>query len=123
MDIKKIFEKFEDKGSFIRTTSPSPVKGADKAALNRRGNQMFNDGKIEEARRVFMTTGYSDGMSRVGDYYKSQNKMLDALKMYWVAHDRNKSGPLIEQLAGILQNMINEEPAENDSVIQESADE
>jgi hypothetical protein len=123
MDIKKTFEKFEDQGSFIRTTSPAPVEGSQKAALNRKGNQLYNEGKIEDARRIFMTTGYSDGISRVGDYYKSQDRMLDALKMYWIAPDRNKSGPLIEQLALVLQNMIKEEPQAGDSVIQEQNDE
>ena len=106
MDIKKIFGKFDGQSSFIKTTSP--VAGSEKAALNRKGNQMFNEGNIEGARRIFMTTGYSDGLSRVGDYYKSQNKPLEALRMYWIASDRNKSSPLIEQLSLVLQGMIHE---------------
>jgi len=109
MDIKKTFEKFADKNAFIKVSSPSPVEGPQKAALNRKGNQLFNEGDIEGARRVFLTTGYSDGLSRVGDYYKSQNRPLEALKMYWIAPDYTKSQPLIEQLSGILKSLLKEE--------------
>ena len=105
---KSLKEKFDDKNAFIKVSTPAPVDCSQKAALNRKGNQLFNDGKIEEARRVFMTTGYSDGLSRIGDFYKSKGRILDALKMYWTAPDKNKSQALIEQLAGILQNVINE---------------
>ena len=109
MDRKKTFENFDDQNAFIKVTKPTPVDGSQKAALNRKGNQLFNDGKIEEARRIYMTTGYSDGLSRVGDYYKSKGRLLEALKMYWMAPDKNKSQPIIEQLAGLVQNMINED--------------
>jgi hypothetical protein len=109
MDYKKAFERFKDHNAFIKVTSPSPVAGAQKAALNRKGNMLFNAGDIEAARRVFMTTGYSDGLSRVGDYYKSQNRMIDALQMYWIAPDRSKYEPLLMQLAGMLQSLIHEE--------------
>jgi hypothetical protein len=112
MDIKKTFEKFEDQNLFIKTTSAQPVEGPIKAALNRKGNQLYNEGDIEGARRIFMTTGYSDGISRIGDYYKSQNKILDALRMYWIAPDRTKSEPLIEQIALLLQTMTHSEEQE-----------
>jgi len=109
MDRKKIFENFDDKNAFIKVSTPAPVDGSQKAALNRKGNQLFNDGKIEEARRVFMTTGYTDGLSRVGDYYKSKGRLIEALKMYWIAPDKKKAQPLIEQLADFVKNMINED--------------
>jgi len=106
MDYKKIFEKLEGKSIFVKTTVPPSVEGSDKAALNRKGNMLFNSGDIEGARRIFMTTGYSDGLSRVGDYYKSQNRLIEALRMYRIAPDRNKAEPLIEQLAGIIKVLL-----------------
>jgi len=109
MDYKKIFEKFEDNSGFIKTTVPSGIGSTQKAALNRKGNVLFNSGDIEGARRIFQTTGYSDGLSRVGDYYKSQNRPIEALRMYWIAPDRTKSEPLIMQLAGIMQQLTHEE--------------
>jgi len=108
MDRKKIFENFDDKNAFIRVTKPTPVDGSQKAALNRKGNQFINEGKVEEARRIFMTTGYSDGLTRVGDYYKSKGRLLEALKMYWIAPDKSKSAPLIEQLAKVLQDQLHD---------------
>jgi len=114
MDNKKIFEKFDKQSSFIKVTAPGPIESQQKAALNRKGNQLFNNGNIEGAKRVFITTGYSDGLARVGDFYKSKNKPLEALRMYWLAPDRKKAEPLIEQLAGVLQSMLQEDK-ENDS--------
>jgi len=111
MDIKKTFEKFEDQNSFIKVSSSS-VEGSTKAALNRKGNQLFNDGDIEAAKRIFITTGYSDGLSRVGDYYKTNNRPLEALKMYWIAPDRTKAQPLIEQLSFVLQSIMHEDDEE-----------
>ena len=109
---KKIFEKFDDKNAFIKVTSKTPVEGSQKAVLNRKGNQKFNEGDIEAAKRVFLTTGYSDGLSRVGDFYKNKNRSLEALRMYWLAHDKKKSEPIIEQAAFLLQNILHEEEDE-----------
>ncbi|MDR2941764.1 MAG: hypothetical protein LBV17_04135 [Treponema sp.] len=109
MDIKKEFDRFKDQGSFLKVTSSTPVESAQKAVLNRKGNQMYNDGNVEGAKKVFLTTKYSDGLSRVGDYYKSQNKPLEALQMYWLAPDKTKSQPLIEQVAAVLQGLILED--------------
>jgi len=122
MDYKKLFERFNGENIFVKTTVPSSVEGSEKAALNRKGNMLFNSGDIEGARRIFMTTGYSDGLSRVGDYYKSQNRLVEALRMYWIAPDRNKSEPLIEQVSFLIKQLMEEDgkPAEDD---EESVDE
>ena len=122
MDIKKTFEKFDDNNAFIKVSTPAPVESSQKAALNRRGNQLFNEGDIEGARRVFMTTGYSDGLSRVGDFYKSKDRLLEALKMYWIAPDRRKSGPLVEQLAGIMKSLLHEEEDEDRNPLYEGGE-
>jgi len=117
MDIKKEFEKFEDQGSFLKVTSSMPVESSQKAVLNRKGNQMFNEGNIDGAKKVFLTTKYSDGLSRVGDYFRSKSRPLEALQMYWLAPDRTKSEPIIEQVAALLQGLIAEN--EEKDVIQE----
>jgi hypothetical protein len=111
MDYKKVFDKFEEENVFIKTTTgPGPVlDGALKAALNRKGNILYNQGDVEGARRIFMTTGYSDGLSRIGDYYKARGRPLDALKMYWTAPDRGKAEPIIVQLSDIIRNIMRKE--------------
>jgi hypothetical protein len=115
VDLEKVFERFgEPHRGFIKTTNPS-IDGGTKAALNRRGNVLYNAGDIEGARRIFLTTGYSDGLSRVGDYYKSSGRPLDALKMYWIAPDRTKADPLIQQLSEIIRRLMVEEDVEEDN--------
>jgi hypothetical protein len=112
MDYKKIFEKFEGEQNFIKTTEKPSIKGEHKAALNRRGNVLYNSGDIEAARRIFLTTGYSDGLSRVGDFYQAGGRYLDALRMYLMAPDKTKSEPVIMRLAALLQDLIHNEDEE-----------
>jgi hypothetical protein len=109
MEYKKVFEKFAGQDGFIKTTTTPQIDGKQKAALNRKGNMLFNAGDIEGARRIFFATGYSDGISRVGDHYRNTNRPVDALKMYWAAPDHTKLSPLLAQLAEILHILINEE--------------
>jgi hypothetical protein len=102
-EITKDFARFENEGLIKSTDLPvKQLDGEQKAALNRRGNQFFNQGEIENARRIFVTTGYSDGLTRVGDYYAMQGRELDALKLYWLAHNRRKADPLISKLASLI---------------------
>jgi hypothetical protein len=109
MNYKKVFERFDDKNVFLKTSVPPSVDSTLKTALNRKGNILFNSGDIEGARRIFMTTGYSDGLSRVGDYYKSQNRLIEALRMYKMAPDQTKSEPIIAKLADVIRNLIQDE--------------
>jgi hypothetical protein len=109
MDYKKTFDKFADQSAFIKTTKAPPITGPEKAALNRKGNMLLNGGNVEKARRIFLTTGYSDGLSRVGDFYKSKGRPLDALKMYWIAPDHTKAEPIMMQLSQLIRNLLQEE--------------
>jgi hypothetical protein len=100
-----------NQGGFIKTTD-NPVASLtseQKAVLNRKGNMLFNQGDLESARRIFITTGYSDGLTRVGDACLAKGKELDALKLYWLAHNKRKSGPLLEKVAQLIEIMIEEE--------------
>jgi hypothetical protein len=108
MNNKKVFEKFSGEAVFIKTTAKPPIDTVQKAALNRKGNVLFNQGDIESARRIFLTTGYSDGLARIGDYYRSKGRSLDALKMYWIAPDKTKAEAIIVELSAIIRNLIRE---------------
>jgi hypothetical protein len=111
MDNKKVFGRFEDQAVFIKTGAKPVMDAAQKAALNRRGNILYNSGDIERARQIFLTTGYSDGISRIGDHYKSKGRSLDALRMYWIAPDKTKAEKIIVELSGLIKNLIHEEEA------------
>lgn len=98
------FRRFEGAGLIKSTDLPvTTLASEQKAVLNRKGNEFFNKGEIESARRIFITTGYSDGLSRVGDYYATKGRELDALKMYWLARNRRKADPIIEKLAYLIK--------------------
>ena len=115
MDFKKIFEGKEDENIFIKTTTRDTVlESGDKAALNRKGNVLFNSGDIESAKRIYLTTGYSDGLIRVGDYYKSKGRVMDALRMYWIAPDKNKAESIILQLSVVIQSFLQDKEQNNE---------
>jgi myo-inositol-1-phosphate synthase len=114
MNIESIFEKFDDQNAFIKTTKRIAIEGTQKVALNRKGNALFNSGDVEGARRIFLTTGYSDGLVRVGDYYNSKGRPLDALRMYWIAPDRKKAEPIIIQISAVIQSLLHDEGPNNE---------
>ncbi len=77
-----------------------------KVILMRKGNQLFNEGDIETAGRIFMTIGYTDGLIRVGDYYYSQNKALEALRMYKAAPAQDKVDMIVQKMAYIIKGWL-----------------
>ena len=96
---------------FIRTTGSkkSDLKASDRIALIRKGNELFNSGKYETAKRIFITTGYSDGLIRMGDYYIKNKNHVDALKMYWLAPAPNQFEKISERTAMIISKWLKEE--------------
>ena len=93
---------------FIKVTD-KPIQGLtseQKAVLNRKGNVLFNEGKYDAACRIFVTTGYSDGLARIGDLYMKQNRGLTALKYYLLANNRAKSEAVYEKIASIISVII-----------------
>jgi hypothetical protein len=109
MSKASVFEGLEGEAVFIKETAPLAMDGAHKAALNRKGNVFINAGDVESARRIFLTTGYSDGLSRVGDAYKKEGRMLDALRMYKLAHNSAKQEEIIAGAAMLIRNLIRQE--------------
>lgn len=111
-DVKEIIAEKQDviPEGFIKVTD-NPVAGLtseQKAILNRKANIMFNNGNVEDARRIFITTGYSDGLTRVGDFYMDHNQNLKALKQYALAHNSRKAEPIYNDIAKIISSLIKE---------------
>ena len=95
--------------SFVKVTdyAKKDLDSTDRVALNRKGNQFFNEGKIDVAKRIFITTGYSDGLTRVGDHYYKNNNFLDALKMYSIAPAPEKKDELIKKISNVVIRWLN----------------
>ncbi|MBN2651683.1 MAG: hypothetical protein JXR63_04810 [Spirochaetales bacterium] len=79
-----------------------------KVLLNRKANQLFNEGNIDQARQIFLATGYSDGLRRMGDYYREKNDFDKALQMYCLAGHSNQAEDLIKSVATVIKNLIRE---------------
>lgn len=107
-DVKRTLAEHEIPEGFIKVTEKplGTLSSEQKAALNRKGNVLFNQGRVEEALRIFVTTGYSDGLTRVGDWYKGRDKPLVALKYYVLAHNKNKSEAIYEKLSQLLSTLV-----------------
>lgn len=107
-DLKKQIDSKQGPDGFIKVTDQpvDSLSAQQRVVLNRKANALFNEGKVEMAERIFVTTGYSDGLTRVGDTYAQKNDYLKALKLYLLAHNKRKSDPLIEKLSSVVSAML-----------------
>jgi hypothetical protein len=101
------------KDGFLKVSAdkPSQLSDAQRVALIRKGNELFNQKKLELARKIFLTTGYSDGLIRLGDEYLRQSQPLEALRMYLLAPDSKKAAAMMEKAAGVLRHWLSEPTA------------
>ncbi|MBQ3965966.1 MAG: hypothetical protein II684_03975 [Treponema sp.] len=109
-EFKKVVKDREIPNGFIKVTDKpiGALSSEQKAVLNRKGNVLFNEGKIDEACRIFITTGYSDGLTRVGDVYSKKNESLTALKFYILANNARKTEPIYDKLSKIVSLLLKE---------------
>ncbi|MBP5251041.1 MAG: hypothetical protein J6Z17_01350 [Treponema sp.] len=103
-NLKNMLDSKQGANGFIKVTDlpVDSLTDPQKVALNRKANMLFNEGKTGMAERIFVTTGYSDGLSRIGDVYLKSNDYINALKFYSLAHNARKAAPVIEKIAGIV---------------------
>ena len=109
MSADDVLKKLPPSG-FLKVTSENPVQLSqeNRAALIRRGNEFFNKGETEMARRIFLTTRYSDGLIRVGDRLALAGRPLDALAAYWAAPCPEKVELLIGRMSGVVSQWLRE---------------
>lgn len=110
-DKNAVFNKSLALPGFVKTSVGErvPLSAEQRVALIRRGNELFNRGSIEDAKRIFVTVGYTDGLVRLGDHYNRHNEPLEAFRMYWLAPDRGKAEYMIERMAVVVRNWLEEE--------------
>jgi tetratricopeptide (TPR) repeat protein len=112
---EKALEQLPREG-FIKTgkIERPRLSGEQRMALIRKGNELFNNGDYEKAKRVFITAGYSDGLSRMGDYYYNKNLPFQALQMYIIAPAPDKKARLIERMALTIRYWLHGGEGKND---------
>jgi len=97
-------------GFFKLTRGSHPeLSSAQRAALVRRGNELFNQGDLEKAKRIFVTTSYTDGLIRLGDLYMTKGRPLEAFQMYKLAPSPGKTEALIEKMSQVISGWIKDE--------------
>ena len=95
---------------FLKTSGqrPAPLPREKRAALIRKGNELFNRGEMALAQRIFVTTQYSDGLIRLGDHFVKGGKPLEALRAYWIAPAPDKAAVLVEKIAQVMKQWLAE---------------
>lgn len=92
-----------------------------KSALIRKGNELFNERKIEEAYRCYLTASYFGGIEKIADYYNFESKnFMKAMQLYKfiLKEDSNLGGnirakqklyTLSQSIAKVLQKWLNDD--------------
>ncbi len=95
---------------FLKVTRPEgpALTSEQRVHLIRKGNELFTAGEVEQAKRIFVATGYTDGLIRVGDHFAGQRDFLSAYQMYRMAKARDKADAMVEKLSQILRNWMKE---------------
>lgn len=98
-----------------------------KSALIRKGNELFNERKIEEAYRCYLTASYFGGIEKIADYYNFESKnFIKAMQLYKfiLKEDSNLGGnirakqkldTLSQSIAKVLQKWLNDDETFNNS--------
>ena len=103
MSVQDILKKLPS-GGFLKISAErtAPLAKDKRAALIRKGNELYNKGEVALAERIFVTTSYSDGLIRIGDRFLKGGKPLEALKMYLLAPAPDKTAAVIGQMAQVM---------------------
>jgi hypothetical protein len=97
------------------------MNSKEKIALIRKGNELFNNGEIDNAIKIFAATGYKDGLARVGDYYYEKKQPLIAVKFYKKAGMHSKVNEIFERMMYALGQLIGEDKENGIPVKQENS--
>jgi len=95
---------------FLKVTRPSTpeISSEQKAQLIRKANELFGRGDLDNAKKIFVATRYSDGMIRLGDLYARQKDYLSAFQMYKMAPAPDRAEAMILKLTSVLKKWIKE---------------
>ena len=106
---EELLKKIPQEGFLkISESRSAEMSKEQRVALIRKGNDLFNQKKYDLAKRIFLTTGYSDGLIRLGNLYMGQNMPLEAFRMYYLAPDRKKVDALLEKTVEIIKKWLKE---------------
>lgn len=97
------------------------IPRSQRAALVRRGNELFNAGNYETAKRIFMTVRYSDGLIRLGNHLMQEGDPLEAFRMFWLAGDSRRIAEMTEQMAMVVRKWLRDDEPVHGRTARESS--
>jgi hypothetical protein len=106
MEAGEALRKIPKEGFLKLTMERAALAPETRTALVRRGNELLNQGKHELAKKIFLTTGYADGLVRLGEVYEKQGRSLEAFRMFWLAKYRKKVDPAVERMVGVVRHWL-----------------
>ncbi len=84
------------------------ISKKERAALIRKGNMLFNEGKIEKASKIFEAVHYVDGLIRVGDHYYGNKELVNSLIYYKKANYKKRIEQVAPQIASVFKAWISD---------------
>ena len=82
------------------------MSSSQKVLLIRKANELMNNSKVEEAKKIYLATKNSGGISRVGDYYYEKQNFIEAARMYFLSKDERKIEFIAKEFANTLKKWI-----------------
>jgi hypothetical protein len=99
-------------GLCIGQPAGATMDSSERIKLIRLGNELFNKKDIDGATKIFVNTGYRDGITRVADYYFYDRKMpLVALRYYRMVNRQDKVREIFERMVFALGRLLGKNTA------------
>jgi hypothetical protein len=105
---EELLSRLPREGLLKVSAKPAELATDQRAALIRKGNELYNEKKYDLAKKIFLTTGYTDGLIRLGDMYLKEAQPLEAFRLYWLAPDRKKTQVLLEKSVAVIRKWLKE---------------
>lgn len=83
----------------------------ERVEIIRKGNELFNNGRINEAVKLFVQTKYHDGIMRVADcYFYDMKQPLVALKFYRMINRKDRIDEIYARMMFAFKKIIQDSP-------------
>lgn len=95
-----------EKGLIRIAERTSSLSNRQKALLTRKANQLYNAGELDQAERIYLTVGYSGGLSKLGRHYLAKNDFIRAMLLFLKADERAQLDTLSDRFAMVIRKWL-----------------